>query len=68
VTRTQEGQHGEYLLTKYSDNKEGVQSFMQKRPAKFTGTMDTTTVSAYPWWNPIDVVGRPKLDASKPKL
>lgn len=51
------------------DNKEGVQSFMQKRPAKFTGTMDNTTVSAYPWWMPVDVVGRAKVDPSgKPKI
>ena len=42
---------------------------MQKRPAKFAGTMDSTSVSAYPWWVPIDVVGRAKVDPSgKPKI
>jgi hypothetical protein len=46
------------------DNKEGVQSFMQKRPAEFTGTMDNTDLSAYPWWNPIDVVRRPKIETA----
>ncbi|KAF2637400.1 enoyl-CoA hydratase/isomeras-like protein [Massarina eburnea CBS 473.64] len=57
-----------YELFTSADNKEGVQSFLQKRPANFTGTMDNTTLGAYPWWNPIDVVRRPKLEASKPKL
>ena len=52
----------------YSDNKEGVQSFLQKRPPQFTGTMDNTEVSAYPWWNPIDVVRRPKVEGGKSKL
>lgn len=51
------------------DNKEGVQSFMQKRPAKFSGTMDTTQVSAYPWWVPIDVGNRAKaVGSAKPKI
>jgi hypothetical protein len=45
----------------YSDNTEGVQSFLQKRPAEFTGTMDNTNVSAYPWWMPLDILGRPKV-------
>jgi hypothetical protein len=55
-------------LTECRDNKEGVQSFLQKRPAKFTGTMDNTYVAAYPWWNPIDVVRRPKVEGAKAKL
>lgn len=50
------------MLRADRDNKEGVESFMQKRPAKFTGTMDNTQVSAYPWWVPVDVVGRAKAD------
>ncbi|KAH7138551.1 enoyl-CoA hydratase/isomerase-like protein [Dendryphion nanum] len=53
-----------YELFVSADNKEGVQSFMQKRPAEFTGTMDNTSVSAYPWWMPVDVVGRAKVDPS----
>lgn len=53
----------------YRDNKEGVQSFLEKRPARFTGTLENTQVSAYPWWMPIDTVGRAKVDPySKPKL
>ncbi|KAF2788677.1 ClpP/crotonase [Melanomma pulvis-pyrius CBS 109.77] len=58
-----------YELFQSADNKEGVQSFMQKRPASFTGTMDNTHVSAYPWWVPVDVVGRAKADpAGKSKI
>ena len=46
-----------------------MQSFIQKRPAKFTGTMGNTNVSAYPWWVPVDVVGRAKADlSSKAKI
>lgn len=51
------------------DNNEGVKSFMEKRPAKFTGTMETTNVTGYPWWVPIDILGRPKVSpAGGPKL
>lgn len=56
------------MLKHCSDNKEGVESFMQKRPAQFTGTMENTTVSAYPWWNPIDVAPPSKADGAKAKL
>jgi hypothetical protein len=57
------------MLWMFRDNKEGVESFMQKRAAKFTGTMDNTDLSAYPWWNPIDVVRRPKIEkAPKSKI
>lgn len=57
------------VLTRGRDNKEGVQSFMQKRPAKFTGTMDNTQVSAYPWWVPVDVGNRAKaVGSTKPKI
>lgn len=42
---------------------------MQKRQAKFNGTMENTSVSAYPWWMPIDIAGRAKVDpSSKPKI
>ncbi|KAF1830304.1 enoyl-CoA hydratase/isomeras-like protein [Decorospora gaudefroyi] len=50
-----------YQLFGSPDNNEGVQSFLQKRQAKFTGTMDNTKVSGYPWWMPIDTQGRPKI-------
>jgi hypothetical protein len=51
------------------DNKEGVESFMQKRPAKFTGTLNNTNVQTLPWWAPIDVFGRVKGEpVGKPKI
>lgn len=51
------------------DNKEGVQSFLEKRPPKFSGTMDNDAPAAYPWWNPIDTAGKPKAElGAKSKL
>jgi hypothetical protein len=50
------------VLTVCRDNKEGVESFLQKRAPRFTGTMDDTEVSAYPWWSPINVVRRSKVE------
>ncbi|KAF2820385.1 enoyl-CoA hydratase/isomeras-like protein [Ophiobolus disseminans] len=50
-----------YELFGSPDNTEGVQSFLQKRPAKFTGTMDNTQVTGYPWWMPLNILGRPKV-------
>ena len=43
------------------DNKEGVDSFMEKRPANFKGTMDNIKLTGYPWWVPVDTSGRPKV-------
>lgn len=43
-----------------SDNTEGVESFLQKRPAKFIGNMENTKVTGYPWWMPLDILGRPR--------
>ncbi|KAF9869627.1 enoyl-CoA hydratase/isomerase [Colletotrichum karsti] len=37
------------------DSKEGMDSFMQKRAPKFTGTMEKDAPSAYPWWTEKDV-------------
>ena len=57
------------LLIVCRDNSEGVKSFLEKRPANFTGTMDNTNVTGYPWWMPIDTLGRAKVDPSgKPKM
>lgn len=53
-----------YELFGSPDNTEGVQSFMQKRQAKFTGSMDNTNVTGYPWWMQVDVLGRPKAAPS----
>ncbi|KAF2127947.1 enoyl-CoA hydratase/isomeras-like protein [Dothidotthia symphoricarpi CBS 119687] len=58
-----------YGLFGSPDNNEGVKSFMEKRPAEFTGTMENTKVTGYPWWVPIDTGGRAKVNpAGGPKL
>ncbi|PSK48675.1 3-hydroxypropionyl-coenzyme A dehydratase [Elsinoe australis] len=50
------------------DNKEGVTSFLEKRPVKFTGTMENDAPKAWPWWDIIDTVPRLKADVDKAKL
>ncbi|KAF2401631.1 enoyl-CoA hydratase [Trichodelitschia bisporula] len=42
------------------DNEEGVRSFMEKRPVKFTGKLEEDAPAVYPWWTPVDVVPRAK--------
>lgn len=44
-------------LFKSADNKEGVQSFLEKRQAKFTDTMDNAPES-WPWWAQVDTIPR----------
>ena len=48
-----------YELFGTPDNKEGVQSFMEKRPVKFQGVLEKDAPKAYPWWTPIDILARP---------
>lgn len=56
-----------YELFETPDNKEGVQSFMEKRKVNFTGSISKDAPSAYPWWTPIDILARPhgKIASSK---
>jgi enoyl-CoA hydratase/carnithine racemase len=37
-------------LFRGKDTKEGIESFLQKRPAKFEATMENDAPVAYPWW------------------
>ena len=37
------------------DKKEGVQSFLDKHPPKFVGTMDNNGPKVWPWWEMVDV-------------
>lgn len=37
------------------DNLEGVHSFLEKRPAKFSGNVPENAPDAYPWWNQVDI-------------
>ncbi|SMR54848.1 unnamed protein product [Zymoseptoria tritici ST99CH_3D1] len=58
-------------LRESSDNQEAVDAFMQKRPAKFTGSMQSDYPPAYPWFSRVDTKNRPRADPrtnAKPKL
>ncbi|TLD38707.1 enoyl-CoA hydratase/isomerase like protein [Venturia nashicola] len=53
-----------YSLFDTKDNIEGVKSFLEKRKVNFQGNIADSAPSAYPWWEPINVVERAKV-ASK---
>lgn len=50
------------------DNDEGIASFMEKRPAKFTGTMEDSAPGVYPWWDKVDTSARQKAKPTPTKL
>ncbi|KAK0250806.1 hypothetical protein LTR35_010692 [Friedmanniomyces endolithicus] len=59
-----------YEMFGSKDNTEGVQSFLQKRPAKFVGSMQQDAPGSWPWYNPIETSNRPQAEGYKfrPKL
>lgn len=50
------------------DNTEGVQSFMEKRPVNFTGSVIADTPQTYPWWEPVQTTMRVMPAVPKTKL
>jgi hypothetical protein len=44
-----------FQLYDKKDKIEGINSFLQKRPVKFEGSVDDDMVSCIPWWEPTDV-------------
>jgi len=43
---------GVYVRGRQSDSKEGVKSFLEKRPAQYTNKPSTDMPAFYPWWEP----------------
>ena len=41
---------GVYFTGKSADAREGVQSFLEKRPAEFPGNVSTDMPEFFPWW------------------
>ncbi|KAK5109362.1 hypothetical protein LTR62_007132 [Meristemomyces frigidus] len=69
-TGSAEGQHlldskVIYELFGSKDNTEGVQSFLQKRQVKFTGTMVEDAPASWPWFQPVDTGNRAVAEGYK---
>lgn len=42
------------------DNVEGIQSFLQKRPAEFKDQLPENAPAPYPWWHQVDIGNMPQ--------
>ena len=55
-----------FQLYESADKKEGIKSFLEKRPAAFIGSVNTDTPDCLPWWAPVNTEKSPqKLALSK---
>jgi len=50
------------------DKKEGIESFLQKRPASFKANMQENAPSAWPWWDKLDTRPPVTVEELKAKL
>ena len=59
-----------YEMFSSKDNREGVDAFLQKRPVKFTGTMQRDAPAAWPWYQAADTGNRVVAEGGRklPKL
>lgn len=57
-----------YGLFGGKDNNEGLKSFLEKRPANFTGTMTKDAPEAWPWFPQLDIGYMPKETSKTSKL
>lgn len=57
-----------FQLYDKADKIEGIQSFLEKRRAEFTGSVNHDMPDCLPWWQPIDVQKRKKDIAINSKL
>jgi enoyl-CoA hydratase/carnithine racemase len=55
-----------FQLYDKQDKAEGINSFLEKRPANFQGSVNRDMPDCVPWWTPVDV--RKRKDAVLPKL
>jgi enoyl-CoA hydratase/carnithine racemase len=56
-----------FQLYDKADKEEGIKSFLEKRSAKFGGSVHKDMPDCVPWWDPIDVEKKRKKELN-PKL